>query len=405
MAWLRRTARTPEGEFADEVIVLVHDLFGLKARKTDDFALRIERPGRTATLMNLHTIYAETRALDPVARAQRLRTAVLAMAGTPRPAAWDDAAPLLLPAVRAVSWVTATAGQNTARGQSRSFARPLAPFVSVMCVIDSEHAMTYAKSADLAAWGVTDDQALRTAAGNLARMPLGVSRNGPQAHVVGPDGYISSWLAAPAALARVAADVGRTVVALAPSRDQLILLDTDEPGTVAVLERALEEYQSAPRQLSPVPYLIRDDSVEPWDPPAGHPARPVVDRAARILADTEYSRQKTVLDDELQKTGQDVYVADYNLMQRQDISMWSWTTWARQVTDGLVPAADVIVLVDNDDPDSGLTIRWSDALNLAGDALQEEPAFDPPRWRYQSWPDNTALAALKQRAVPFPPPA
>src|SRR5580692_1772310 len=232
MSWLRRTARTPEGEFADEVIVLVHDLLGLKARKTHDFALRIELPGGTPTLMNLHTIYAEARALDPVARARRLRTAVLAMADKPRPATWDDAAQLLLPAVRAVSWVTASAGQSPARGQSRSFARPLAPFVSVMCVIDSEHAMTYATSADLAAWGVTDDQALRTAAGNLARMPLGVSRNGPQASVLGPDGYISSWLAAPAALARPAADVGRSVVALAPSRDQLILLDTDQPGTV-----------------------------------------------------------------------------------------------------------------------------------------------------------------------------
>jgi hypothetical protein len=50
-------------------------------------------------------------------------------------------------------------------------------------------------------------------------MPCQVRRNGPVALVQGPDGYVSSWLAAPAALARVAADIGDTVVAVAATRD------------------------------------------------------------------------------------------------------------------------------------------------------------------------------------------
>jgi hypothetical protein len=272
-----------------------------------------------------------------------------------------------------------------------------------MCVVDSEYAMTFATDADLAAWGVDEDQATAAAARNLALAPIDVHRTGWGAVILGPDGYVSSWLAVPSVLARVAADVGRTVVAVAASRDQLVLVDVEDlPAAVRVLERTLEEYQSAPRQLSPVPYLVRDGGVEQWEPPEGHPARPVADNAYRILAAVEYGRQQSHLQEELAKTDEDVFVASYTLVQRQDGSMWSWAAWVRQVTDGLLPRADIVMLVDNDNADAGFAVSWADALALAADALQEEAAFDPPRWRYRRWPDNPAMAALRQQAVPLP---
>jgi hypothetical protein len=407
MAWRRRTARSPEDVFADEVVELVRDLTGLKATRVDGFALRIDRPGGMPTVMNLHNIYAETGAMRGDERAVRLRTAVLAMTEDRKPATWEEAAPRLLPAVRAASWVTATGGHEPDAGHpDRSFVRALVPFVSVICAIDSEHAMMFANGHDLAAWGVTGDQAMRTAVANLARMPLPVSQSSGQATILGPDGYVSSWLAVPSALAQVAADIGRTVVAVAPCREQLILLDTgDQAHLVGALERALRDYQSAPRQLSPVPYLVGGHGIQPWEPPPGHPARPVVENASRILAAVEYGQQRSVLEDMFDKADQDVFVAGYDLRQRSDGSLWSWTVWVRQVTDALIPAVDVIVLTDNDNPGGGFTVRWSDALQLAGDVLHEEAAFDPPRWRCRSWPDAGALAALTDRAVPFPPPA
>jgi hypothetical protein len=406
MPWRRRADHSPEDEFAREVIGLVRDLLGLKATKLDDFALQIVRPGSTPIQMNLHNVYAETRSVDGDERAQRLRTAVLAMVPSPRPESWAEAAPRLLPAVRAASWVAAAAGAAPTSGRSvRPFVRPLVPFIRVMCAIDSEHAMTFATDADLAAWGVTDDQAMRTASSNLAQMQVTVARSGPEATLLDPDGYISSWLATPSVLAQIAGSLGTTVVALAPSRDRLILLDVDDAAAaVTALESALEEYQSAPRRLSPVPYLVRDGQVEPWQPPASHPARPIVENASRILAAFEYDQQQSRLEDQLLKAGEDVFVAKYALMQRRDGSMWSWAAWVKQVTNGLVPEADVVLLGDNDDPDARFAVRWSDVLRLSGDALHEEPAFDPPRWRYRGWPDSDSLAALREQAVPFPPP-
>jgi hypothetical protein len=54
------------------------------------------------------------------------------------------------------------------------------------------------------------------------------------------------------------------VIAVAATRDQLILIDADHPTAVAkMLEPTLEHYQAAARQLSPVPYLVSEARIEP----------------------------------------------------------------------------------------------------------------------------------------------
>ncbi|MBO0838152.1 MAG: hypothetical protein J2P28_21915 [Actinobacteria bacterium] len=396
MPLFRGASSSPQDQFATEVIALVRGILGLKAKRLDDFALRIEGADGSRTIMNLHNIYADTRELEGDARAERLRRAVLGMVHPPSPADWREAAQLLMPAVRASSWTNALA--------DAAFGKPLVPFVKVLCAIDFEHSMGFATVDDLAAWGVTDDEALRTASANLARMPCEVRRSGPTALVLSPDGYVSSWLAAPAVLARIAADISDKVIAVAATRDQLILIDAEHPeAAVRMLVPTLEHYQTAARQLSPVPYLVSEAGIEPWQPPAGHPAGPIVDRAARYLAGTEYAQQKAVLDERLGKAGEDVYVGKHTLMQRPDGSMWSWTPWVRQVTNGLLPQADVVNLVDTDHPEPGaqFSVRWDDAMRVAADALYEEAEYDPPRWRHRGWPDDETLALLRAHAVPL----
>lgn len=61
---------------------------------------------------------------------------------------------------------------------------------------------------------------------------------------------------------------------------------------------------------------------------------------------------------------------------------WSWLAWVRQVTYALLPRADVLTPVDNDHPDARFSVRWGDALRLAGAALDEKAGYDPPRWRH-----------------------
>jgi hypothetical protein len=111
-----------------------------------------------------------------------------------------------------------------------------------------------------------------------------------------------------------------------------------------------------------------------------------------------------MLDELLLKAGEDVYVARHTLMQREDGALWSWAPWVRQVTNGLLPRADVLTFVDNDHPDAQFAVMWDDAFGLAGDALKEEAEYDPPRWRHRGWPDDNTLASLRANAVPLPPP-
>jgi uncharacterized protein YtpQ (UPF0354 family) len=405
VSWLRGASARPEDQFTNEVIALVHAMLGLKAKRLADFALRIERPDGAAVTMNLHTVYAEVQQLEGDARAERLRTAVLASVPQSRPANWRDAAPLLMPAVRTASWANSMI--NTSEPGALAavpFGKPLVPFVKVLCAIDSEHSMTFATVADLARWGVSDDEALRTASANLARMPCQVrrnGRNGPVAQVLSPDGYVSSWLAAPAALARIAADIGSSVIAVAATRDQLLLIDAEHPEAAArMLEPTLEHYQAAARQLSPVPYLVSEAGIEPWTPPPGHPARPVVDKTACYLAAVEYGQQQAMLDEHLATTGEDAHVAKHTLVQSPDGHLWSYATWVKQVTNGLLPRAHVLMLVDNDHPGASINVRFDDALRLASDALQEEAGYDAPRWRHHGWPADNTLALLRANAVP-----
>jgi uncharacterized protein YtpQ (UPF0354 family) len=399
MPWLpRRSQRSPQDQFADEVVVLVKNLLGLKARKLPDFALEIDRETGSPTTMNLHNIFIEAEKLSDEARVSRLRTAVLAMTPQSRPSTWDEASPRLLPAVRSASWVAAGGPLGVLR-------RPIAPFVSLLCAIDSEHAMTFATKSDLKAWAVTEQDAMDKAEENLRARPIEVGRTESTAIVVGPDGYVSSWLAVPAALARVAADIGEVVIAIAPARDVLWLADAeDHTETVQMLERAIAEYQGAPRQLSPVPYLVSPDGIEVWEPAASHPARRLVKTAVRLLAAVEYGYQQAKLQDLMTKGGEDVLIAKYNLMQREDGTVWSWSSWVKQVTNGLIPRADVVLFGDSEDADVKFAVQWDDVVRFAEEALEQE-GYDPPLWRYHGWPEAPRLAALRQNTVPFPPPA
>ncbi len=395
----RRGSKTPEDQFADEVAALIQRLLGMNATKAEDFALRIDNPGGSLIRMNLGNLFTECRKLTGTDREARLRTAVLAMVPQPRPETWAEAAPRLMPAVRSVSWLAAG-------GLAGVLNRPLAPFIAVVCAIDSEHAITFVTDEDLVKWAVTADEAFDVASANLVKLPMQVSRAGPVAILLEPDGYISSWLAAPAALWRIANDLGNDVVAIAPSRDQLALVDTsDTTATMRLMEDSLKDYQDTARQLTPVPYRVGESGIDVWAPPQSHAASTLVNKTNHILANVEYGLQRSALEQRFTKAGEDVFVAGYDLVQRPDGSVWSWAVWVKQVTNGLLPQVDVLLMGDNDNKPDRFGIRWADAITIGAGALQREPAFDPPRWRYRGWPEATTVAALRKVAVPFPPPS
>jgi hypothetical protein len=202
------------------------------------------------------------------------------------------------------------------------------------------------------------------------------------------------------------AEIGRLLpgvdfVALAPSRDTMRLVSLQDRHALRHhLDWAISTYQAAPRPLSPVAYQLFEGRLAPWVPPSDHPCRPVVERAGHLLAAEEYGQQQRALTALFAKTGENVFVAEYKLMDEPGLPMRSWAAWVRQVTVGLLPRTDHLALADAETKTS-LWVRWEDAERLAPTALRIEPGYFPPRWRVSGWPQGVELEQL--RAAGFHP--
>jgi hypothetical protein len=395
MGLLRRNRKTPEDEFAAEVAALVAQVAGVKATIGADFSLSVPRPGSKPATMFLQNIYAEADRLEGQARTDMLVRAARGITSPQvRPTTWTVAAPALRPAVRAVSWAAAGSSAGVVR-------RALVPFVQAMVAIDFPDSMTYVTDADLTAWEVDHAKVEQTAAANLKDRFEAIAKAGPVGIMLGPDGYTSSWLAVPAALLEILdGGFGPAPVAIAVSRDQLRIVDSTEDDVVtAQLAEAIDTYPKEPRQLSPVAYLIREPGIEPWVPHPSHPAAALAGHAAGLLALHEYERQKHVLQDLLTKTGEDVFVGGYQLVARQDRSVWSWSVWPPDVTNALIPRTDYIILSDPDDRSAKIIVAWDDVISTVGDGLTLEPGYEPPRWHYRRSPTRSELDELKTKTI------
>lgn len=398
-----RAAKTPQDAFAAEMTRLIRQLLPVRSVEAGPgFSLAITFTDGTGTTMFLDNFFAEAAQRTGDDRNERLRRAVLAMRPAPRPSTWAEARDRLFPAVRAISWAVATAGGSGPDKQP--LYRPFLPFLALLTAVDDQYAMSFVSSADLEAWGVDEDTVVATARQNLVDNYVGLARPEGEAwvEVLGPDGYVASWLTAPDVLAGVGLQaLDGDFVALAPSRDTLRLVATADRSQLRTeLERALAEYNTAPRQLSPVPYHLAGGTVQPWVPPRGDACEPTVERARQVLAAVEYGHQHRRLTSLFEKAEADVYVAQYNLMERRDGSVWSWAVWAKGVTDALLPRTDYLAMAESDS-EAPWWVRWDDAVRLAPAALTPE-AYDPPRWRESGWPEPAVLDALRAVAVNTP---
>lgn len=367
-----------------------------KVERGDDFSLKFLVADALPRVLSLHTLFAEASRLEGGDRDALLRRAVLAVISRNRVTTWGEVEPRLMPSLRAAGWAAAASSEGIS-----PLRRVFAPFVMLLMAVDDEHGMSFVTEADARTWGVDWADVSTAALANLTAklVHVGAPADSPWLDVFGPDGYVSSWLAAPWALERFAESLDGDFVAVAKSRDSLRLIRTaDRTVLAAQLERLLGEYLTEPRQLSPVPFAVRDGEIGLWEPPPGDPCRPLVDRLHRMLALTEYTLQMNVLSDLFQKAGSDVFVAKFTLMERDDKTVWSWAAWPRQVTDGLLPRTDFVCLGDLE-LRTNLWVPWEDAERLAHHAMRPEVGYYPPRWRVTGWPDAQVLSELQHCAV------
>jgi hypothetical protein len=391
---LRR--RNAPDRFAGEVIAALRAA-GVPEAHYDRAEFSIEyrrRAGTESAWLYLHNLYAECQR-EPHTRAERIHRFVTTFTRLPEvPESWALARDRLRPVLRSATF--ARGGESTRPVPLR---RPAFQFLDEMVVVDQPTSMAYVSAATCAVWGVSMEEVFAVARANLAataglppvdhtggRMMLRFVDDG--------DAYWVSHILLDGWLAGLAEHVGGTPVAFVPDVRSLVVVDAD-PGPLPELFDLVERhFNESPRPLSPVAYTVDGTGrVVPLEVPSGHPAAGAVQRAARVLAASEYGAQQNILRDILRDEVAG-YVASYTVFGNDDGTTFSVAAWTRG-THVLLPRVDFVAF--NIAVGDTFFVPWD--VVMEADVLTELPDYRPPRYRGEVWPAPAAFGYLRERAV------
>ena len=156
---------------------------------------------------------------------------------------------------------------------------------------------------------------------------------------------------------------------------------------VELTKKAFEQ----PRMVSGVALRLVGDEWVSWMPEAAHPLFDEF-RALRIQSSGhEYAEQKELLDELHEKTGEDVFVASYSVMQHKEtghpISYCVWTKGSIS----LLPQTERIVL--GGEGQAPVMAPWDKVVEIVGDLMTPMDMY-PERCRVEGFPSAAQLAAM-----------
>jgi len=317
------------------------------------------------------------------------------------PARYEDARPRLMPVVRrrddiGIVALSASEATDDPGKRFRPATKPLAGELVIALVCDRPTSMAYVNEHELPNWQVTFDQALADALDNLRGLP---EHGGWQqiGHGVWSgewgDAYDSSRILLPDLIHRVGV---RDPVVAVPFRNALMLTSAGNEAGIALMAQVIAEHlEDTQRWLSF--QLLRLEDTQ-WRPHA--PLVAVDDWHLLNLRNQAavHESQKELLDALHAKRGVDVWVASWQMLQRDDLGTLSYSVWSDTV-DTLLPHTEFIVLKPAGDAAGELLlVAWADAIGVAGD-LMEATEHVPERLRVRRFPDAAQIARLRELAI------
>ena len=303
----------------------------------------------------------------------------------------------LLPAVRAgmyFDWQLQHAGKEPLPAQ-RAVYVPIGEMTGAGVAIDEDNSMQIATDKQLAAWGVTIDQALDIATKNLARKgtPFEQVQRGlwtSPAH----DNYDASRLLLLDEIKKLG--LKGTVVAMIPNRDTLYLAGSDDPKALLAMADLAEKAAEEPRPIHTVPVCLTGTRWADCEPGSTEEVRQRMHTVAIAGRQSLYGEQKETLQEKL---GEDVFVASYTVFEDTATKhRTSYATWTKTVPT-LLPHADQIMFVEaaTEDPDKATvlgSVPWDRAMAVIGAHLTPD-GRSPPRWATGDYyPSPAELARL-----------
>ncbi|MEV4512163.1 hypothetical protein AB0K00_24730 [Dactylosporangium sp. NPDC049525] len=382
--------RSREDRFARQVLNAVRDAgVGHAWYDAEQFAIHVWRDptDRSPAIAYLGNIFRECRDAGREERRERIARYLSAVVFQPgAPETWDEAAPLLRPLLRAVTF-----GLGVPAGAPALLRRPALPMLDEVVAVDQPTSMMYVTTRQLEQWGVPASLVFDRAHRNLPWSPSPSPSSAAEAAADGRtavirmvddgDAYCASHLLLDGWLAAQAGRVGGTPVAFVPDTTGLLL--TSDAGIGPLFAAVEEEYRDAARPISTMAYTVdAAGAVVPYPAPEGHPLHAVVHRSEILMAAAEYGTQASHLDT-------DAFAATLTVAERPDRSVFSVATWVEGV-DTLLPQADYVSF-------GSFLVTW-DSLTREVD-LDPEPGLAPERFRLRTWPHPGVVARLRAAAA------
>jgi len=362
---------------------------------------RLKLANGSSSYFNLHNAYEEY-CLAPWHRRpgilRRWAGISVQIDKNPIPATYREAQSNLLPRVRERAYHSLTALQAEVAGLAPfSFCfRSISDHLGVELVYDLPDSIAIISQDTLDNWGVGFQLALDVACRNLAEHSNGRFER-PAAGV-----YLSPWKDNHDASRLILIDLLRELpvkgdhLAMVPNRDTLIVTGSEDVKGLAKMAELTEQATGEPRFMTGLPVKLQWDRWVPYRLEPGHPLHQRFERLRLQTAFRDYAEQKNLLERLHEKTGQDVYVADFNAVEsRETGKLRSYCVWSKDVVI-LLPRADQICFYADDRPEAARIAAfapWSRVREIVGDLMVQKLSY-PERYLVEAFPTEEQLARI-----------
>jgi uncharacterized protein YtpQ (UPF0354 family) len=298
--------------------------------------------------------------------------------------------PDILPAIRGRDYVEnmwMAVNDRSMIAEMAAISRPFAESLSVMLVVNTPDAIGSITSDQLKDWGKTFDDVFPLAMDNLKRFK-GIEFEAVQHGIYllsSGDFFDPSALLIPSAFGKL--DIKGDVMVVAVSRSLIEVTGSTDRGNHDLFARIVEgEYSEDVRPVSLMPLVLKNGKWYPADSAQGK--YPAIDRLKTLHALNTYQNQKATLEEYFKKTGRDVFVATFDVIEDND-KLTSFSTLAANIST-LLPQTDVVILAPTD-MTVPLVRSWQDVMTVCKPVT--EPNTYPQRYVFpkgieKDWADR-----------------
>jgi len=383
-------------EFAQLVMTRLREtgMTGEIAYDAEEFQISVA--GKITATLFLGNAYREYCSLAHEDRPKSLRRYVRGWldAHKPTPDEYADIRPDILPAVRSRNFFESARLRMVISDDEDTYLQyqTIGDDLGLGLVYDMPDSMKPISNKELEVWGVTFYEALEAARENIRQLRPKIigPKEGEGVYVFTTnDGYDSSRLIILDLIRQF--QVKGDYIAMAPGREMLIVAGSEDPrGLEAMIALANKAFEQ-PRAVSGVALRLAGDDWESWMPEATHPLFDGFRKIRMLSAGQDYSEQKELLDRLHEKTGEDVFVASYSVMEHKDTGhRMSYCVWTKDSI-SLLPQTERIVL--GGEGQAPVMVRWEKVVAIAGNLMTPMGIY-PERYRVEGFPTAEQLAAM-----------